>query len=152
MQQAKRAASKYPKQITERYWQSEEYSNIEKTEKRAFEGVLFFEKIFENFKYFTGYCRKSFLRQFALDKKALVHFYQINPDCRNYVKKKDEYVKKVIHIQKTAKSTKNDLYTDLCTISTGFLCKSQWFVMVTLGTFVLYSSNKNANSQKRCRK
>lgn len=36
------------------------------------------------------------------------------------------------------------LCTDLCTLSTDFLCKLKQFIMVTRGTFVLWSSPKKA--------
>lgn len=49
----------------------------------------------------------------------------------------------VIHKENDEKSRKTDLYTELFTLSTGFLCKSVRNIMVTTGTFVLCSSDKN---------
>ena len=48
----------------------------------------------------------------------------------------------VIHRKNGEKSRKIDLYTELFTLSTGILCKSVKNIMVTEGTFVLWSSDK----------
>ena len=55
-------------------------------------------------------------------------------------------------MQNNEKSTKSDLYTELYTLSTGFLCKLWRIIMVTCGTSVLFSSSKNAKIDKKIKK
>jgi hypothetical protein len=64
----------------------------------------------------------------------------------------DVYKYIVIHMQNNRNSIKNDLYTKLYTLSTVFLCKSAWFIMVTFWTSVLYSSHKFKKYAKKNQK
>ena len=66
-----------------------------------------------------------------LDKNKLVQFKQKILDYRKNVILFDVYKLKVIHNQNDRKSTKTYLYTDLCTLSTAFLCKLRGIIMVT---------------------
>jgi len=72
-----------------------------------------------------------------------VHFIQNSEKANIELGFRNIYVTIVIHIKKAHKLGKNDLYTKLCTLSTAFLCKLLQFIMVTEGTFVLWSSPKN---------
>ena len=66
--------------------------------------------------------------------------------CRKNVPEKDRLTVKVIHNEKAHEIERNDLYTKLYTLSTGFLHKKGGKVMVTIGTFVLFKTNKNAKN------
>ena len=62
------------------------------------------------------------------------------------------FLEKVIHVKKSVKMEKSYLCTELCTLSTAFLCKVRLFIMVTYRTLVLWSSPKNDLKNKFLRK
>ena len=58
----------------------------------------------------------------------------------------EKVIPKVIHSKMGKKAEKMELYTKLYTLSTGFLHKKGGKVMATIGTFVLFKTNKNAKN------